>query len=37
LGEQGRGRFAEQFRHETMTRQLRELYQRLLGESAPES
>jgi glycosyltransferase involved in cell wall biosynthesis len=31
LGQEGRGRFTEQFRHETMTKQLRELYQRLLG------
>ncbi len=30
LGRQGRARFAEQFRHETMTRQLRSLYERLL-------
>jgi glycosyltransferase involved in cell wall biosynthesis len=30
LGEQGRGRFTDRFRHQTMTRQLRELYQRLL-------
>ncbi len=30
LGGQGRGRFADLFRHETMTRQLRDLYQRLL-------
>ena len=37
LGEQGRGRFTVQFRHETMTRQLRELYQRLLDESSPNS
>jgi len=31
MGRQGRGRFTEQFRHENMTRQLRELYERLLG------
>ncbi len=31
MGREGRGRFTEQFRHETMTKQLRELYQRLLG------
>ena len=31
MGQEGRGRFTEQFRHETMTRQLRELYERLLG------
>ena len=32
LGESGRSRFAEQFRHETMTRRIRELYKRVLGE-----
>jgi glycosyltransferase involved in cell wall biosynthesis len=31
LGEQGRRRFADQFRHETMTDRLRELYVRLLA------
>jgi glycosyltransferase involved in cell wall biosynthesis len=31
LGETGRERFAEQFRHETMTRRIRELYERLLA------
>jgi len=31
MGQEGRGRFTEQFRHETMTRQLRKLYERLLG------
>jgi len=31
LGQEGRGRFTERFRHETMTRQLRALYARLLG------
>lgn len=31
MGQEGRGRFTEQFRHETMTRQLREVYERLLG------
>lgn len=30
LGAEGRRRFADQFRHETMTRELRSLYQRLL-------
>ena len=30
LGQGGRARFADQFRHETMTRRLRELYQKLL-------
>jgi glycosyltransferase involved in cell wall biosynthesis len=30
LGREGRTRFAEQFRHETMTRRLRSLYERLL-------
>ena len=32
LGGQGRERFTDQFRHETMTRRLRELYARLLDE-----
>jgi glycosyltransferase involved in cell wall biosynthesis len=31
LGGQGRARFTDQFRHETMTRRLREIYERLLG------
>lgn len=31
MGATGRARFADQFRHETMTRQLRALYQKLLG------
>jgi glycosyltransferase involved in cell wall biosynthesis len=31
MGAEGRRRFADQFRHETMTRQLRSLYQRLLA------
>jgi glycosyltransferase involved in cell wall biosynthesis len=31
LGSTGRSRFAEQFRHETMTRRIRELYERVLG------
>ena len=30
MGREGRSRFADQFRHETMTRQLRSLYERLL-------
>ncbi len=30
LGDEGRRRFTDQFRHEEMTRQLREIYQRLL-------
>jgi glycosyltransferase involved in cell wall biosynthesis len=30
MGQEGRHRFANQFRHETMTRQLRSLYERLL-------
>jgi glycosyltransferase involved in cell wall biosynthesis len=34
MGQEGRRRFAQQFRHETMTRQLRSLYDRLL-ESNP--
>ena len=32
MGREGRRRFAHQFRHETMTDQLRALYERLLGE-----
>ncbi len=32
LGGEGRRRFTDQFRHEEMTRQLRELYERLLAE-----
>ena len=36
MGQEGRRRFADQFRHETMTRQLRSLYERLL-ELKPES
>jgi glycosyltransferase involved in cell wall biosynthesis len=35
LGEQGRARFTEQFRHEHMTAQLRALYERLLAEKRP--
>ncbi|WP_254507381.1 glycosyltransferase family 4 protein [Anatilimnocola floriformis] len=31
LGRAGQGRFADQFRHETMTRQIRELYWRVLA------
>jgi glycosyltransferase involved in cell wall biosynthesis len=31
MGAEGRRRFADQFRHETMTRQLRSLYERLLA------
>jgi glycosyltransferase involved in cell wall biosynthesis len=31
LGEEGRRRFTDQFRHETMSRRIRELYQRLLA------
>lgn len=31
LGQEGRRRFADQFRHETMTRRIRELYERLLA------
>lgn len=33
MGQEGRRRFADQFRHETMTRQLRELYQKFLDSS----
>lgn len=32
LGEEGRRRFTDQFRHDVMTRQLRQLYQRVLDE-----
>jgi glycosyltransferase involved in cell wall biosynthesis len=35
LGNEGRRRFADQFRHETMTRQLRSLYEELLGVREP--
>jgi glycosyltransferase involved in cell wall biosynthesis len=31
LGSEGQRRFADQFRHETMTRRIRELYARLLA------
>ena len=31
LGSTGRSRFTDQFRHETMTRRIRELYERVLG------
>ncbi len=36
MGRAGRARFADQFRHETMTRELRSLYTRLLLESQPD-
>jgi len=32
LGENGRRKFSDQFRHETMTRRIRELYERVLAE-----
>ncbi|MFK7778289.1 MAG: glycosyltransferase family 4 protein [Gimesia sp.] len=32
FGQTGRARFTDQFRHETMTRQLRDIYQRVLDE-----
>jgi glycosyltransferase involved in cell wall biosynthesis len=35
LGREGRRRFADRFRHETMTRELRSLYQRLLQDRGP--
>jgi glycosyltransferase involved in cell wall biosynthesis len=35
MGREGRQRFADQFRHETMTRQLRSLYERLLQDRNP--
>jgi glycosyltransferase involved in cell wall biosynthesis len=34
MGAEGRRRFADQFRHETMTRELRSLYERLLSGAA---
>ncbi len=34
LGQRGRERFTDQFRHETMTRRLREIYQRVLEGTA---
>jgi glycosyltransferase involved in cell wall biosynthesis len=37
LGREGRRRFAEQFRHETMTAQIRELYERKLAENPSRS
>jgi glycosyltransferase involved in cell wall biosynthesis len=36
MGQEGRRRFAHQFRHETMTDQLRSLYEELLRRGAPE-
>lgn len=33
LGQQGRDRFTDQFRHQTMTQELRKLYERLLNHS----
>lgn len=35
MGEEGRKRFAEQFRHETMTRELRSLYEEVLARRPP--
>ena len=35
LGETGRARFTDQFRHETMTKQIREVYADVLGGAAP--
>jgi glycosyltransferase involved in cell wall biosynthesis len=35
LGAEGRRRFADRFRHETMTSQLRSLYERLLAGRGP--
>jgi glycosyltransferase involved in cell wall biosynthesis len=32
MGAEGRRRFADQFRHETMTNELRSLYERLLNQ-----
>jgi glycosyltransferase involved in cell wall biosynthesis len=36
MGQEGRRRFADQFRHETMTRQLRSLYEELIPGRPPE-
>ena len=36
MGREGRGRFADRFRHETMTAQLRSLYERLLARPRQE-
>jgi glycosyltransferase involved in cell wall biosynthesis len=36
MGQEGRRRFTDQFRHETMTRRIRELYQRLLARTVSE-
>ncbi len=35
LGRAGQARFTDQFRHQTMTRQIRELYERLLEQQLP--
>ncbi|ADB18868.1 glycosyl transferase group 1 [Pirellula staleyi DSM 6068] len=35
LGQHGQQRFADQFRHETMTRSIRELYERVLATNRP--
>ncbi|WP_435010293.1 glycosyltransferase family 4 protein [Tundrisphaera lichenicola] len=37
MGREGRSRFTHQFRYETMTEQLRSLYERLLGQTGQES
>ncbi|MBS0261723.1 MAG: glycosyltransferase family 4 protein [Planctomycetes bacterium] len=37
FGETGRARFTDQFRHETMTRRLREIYQQVLENRRPRS
>lgn len=37
LGEEGRQRFTDQFRHQTMTRRIRELYERLLRQRRPNA
>jgi glycosyltransferase involved in cell wall biosynthesis len=35
LGQTGRGRFSDQFRHQTMTRRIREVYQEILAKAVP--
>ena len=37
FGQCGRARFTDRFRHETMTAQLRQLYERLLKDSTPDT
>jgi glycosyltransferase involved in cell wall biosynthesis len=35
LGNTGRERFSDQFRHQTMTRRIREVYQEILAKAVP--